>query len=102
MSEREKLIEHDSNSPFVRSYNATTAGQTETVYAVRVKYVSGKEEFWNVQIGAHADKSVDEARDVAYRWMRLNEQDLIASVEAVSRTITITATDWIADQGQEA
>jgi hypothetical protein len=96
-----KLIEHDANGPFVRSYNATTAGQTETVYAVRVKYVSGKEEFWDVQTGAHTDKNVDKARDMAYRLMRRNEQDLIASVEAVSRTITITATDWITDRGEQ-
>jgi hypothetical protein len=93
-----KLIEHDSNGPFVRSHAATTAGQTETVYAIRVKCVSGKEEFWDIQTGAHTDKSVDKARDMAYRLMRRNEQDLIASVEAVSRTVTVSSTDWVVDR----
>ena len=94
-----KLIEHDANGPFVRSYDASTAGQTETVYAVRVRYLSGKEEFWDTQVGPHSDKRLDENREMVYRYVGAKH---ISSIEAVSRSITILATDWTADRGEQA
>jgi hypothetical protein len=99
---KKKLIEHDSNGPFVRSHAATTAGQTETVYAVQVRYLNHKEEFWDVQIKPHTDESVDAIRNMAYRGMKLDRESIVVSVRAVSRTVTITATDWEEDRGQEA
>jgi hypothetical protein len=97
-----KLIEHDSNGPFVRSHAATTEGQTEAVYAVRVKYKSGKEEFWDPQVKPHTNESVNKTRDMAYRFVNRDmKQNQVASIEAVSRTVTITATDWEEDRENE-
>lgn len=94
-----ELINHDSNGPFVRSYNASTTGQTETVYAVRVRYVNGAEEFWDPQAEPHSDERVNQIRDMAYRDPRKRQ---VVSVEAVSRSITILATGWIAGRGEPA
>jgi hypothetical protein len=100
---KKELIEHDANGPFLRSHNATNAGQTEAVYAVRVKYRSGKEEFWDPQVKPHTNESVNKTRDTVYRFVNRDmKQNQVASVEAVSRTVTITATDWEEDRGQEA
>jgi hypothetical protein len=90
-----KLIEHDANGPFVRSHNANTDGQTETVYAIRVSNTSGKEEFWDPRAEPHTQQRFEAVRDMAYRFMNRDaKRRQLVFVEAVSRTVTVSATDW--------
>jgi hypothetical protein len=85
-------IEHDQNGPFVRAHNASPEAQTETVYAVEVMH-NGVAEHWDVSATPFTEKRYADTRRLAYRVKPGSD------VRRVSRTVTITASEWISTEG---
>lgn len=84
-------ISHDINGAFVRAaWEADSAGQTETVYALEVRYTDGEPIYYDSQPTPFSDEKIREFRTA---WWRDKERTLL-SIEPVSRQVTITATDW--------
>lgn len=92
MSTTVAAIEHDDNGPFVRAARAGIAsGQTETVHAVAVSYLSGEVEYWNARAKPFTD---DEVRDIRMRAYRFKRSGRVLDVWPTSREVTISATEW--------
>lgn len=87
-------IEHDANGPFLRSYNATPDGQTETVYAVEAVYENRDTDYWNPSVTAHSDEDVRDLAQTIYRAARSGDYGAVLSIRQVSRQVTIRATEW--------
>lgn len=94
MAESTERIEHDATGPFVRAYNASPAGQTETVYAIEAAYQNRATDYWNPSVRPHSDEDVRDLRERLYRIARDRGYGQVYSVRQVSRTVTISASEW--------
>lgn len=90
-----ETIDHGPNDPFVRAAHAATAeGQTETVYAMRLEFKGKRRtEYWDVSATPISDDRFRDIRNLAYR-MAKKDGHVVVGCDLVSRTVTITASDW--------
>ena len=86
------MIQHDLNGPFVRAARSAWAPQTETVWAYRVETSDGVVEYWNERHNQFSDTEIESMRASAMR--RATREVRLLSMDVVTKTVTISGTDW--------
>lgn len=87
------MIKHDENGPFVRAARQVEGQQTETVYAVEISR-NGEVTYWDTDVEL---KSQEDVQRTIRSAIRMYEKGDRINGRAVSRQVTISATDWVAD-----